>query len=350
MASEISSAPEGSALEAWAKAARPHQWAKNFLVLIPLLLSGQFLDPGAGTRTLIAFGLVCACASAVYILNDIADLAHDRAHTTKRLRPFASGRLPVRIGVAVGAAVLVATLAGGFALDLRFGWLLALYVGVTSLYSLHLKRIAVVDVATLAALYGLRLAMGAAAAGVPLSAWLLVFAGAFFLSLGLAKRHVEIREQSQGGVIAGRGYRAGDGPFTLGLGLACAMTALLVMVLFLVFEAFVSDYAHSQFLWTAPALTFLWLGRVWLLAARGELRNRCCETTANATPASLQARTIARQSSAPRAIGFSTRTCLPAAAAATTCARWAAGGEVMMTASTSCLASRCSTLGSSGTP
>jgi hypothetical protein len=74
--------------------------------------------------------------------------------------------------------------------------------------------------------------------------------------------------------IAGRGYRAQDAALTLPMGVAATVCSILIIVLFLVFEAFPDGaYARPDFLWAAPALIALWTQRVWLLASRGELED-----------------------------------------------------------------------------
>jgi 4-hydroxybenzoate polyprenyltransferase len=179
--------------------------------------------------------------------------------------------------MAVAALMVGSGIVGGFILAPAFGALLIAYTVVTLSYSLWFKRVAMLDVALLAGLYGLRLGMGAVLASAAFSEWLMVFAIFFFLSLSLAKRHVEIVKAAavMSGPIKGRGYNTGDAVLTLPLGLAAAMTSLLVMVLFLVFAALIpgATYANPKFLWGTPPLVFLWMSRVWLLAARGELED-----------------------------------------------------------------------------
>lgn len=264
-------------LRDWIKALRLHQWSKNVLMVVPLLLSGAFAHLGAVLDVALGFVAMGLVASGTYILNDLSDLAADRAHPTKRTRPFASCRLSIRAGLSASAVLIASGLAMALALSGLFAALVLAYTVATLSYSFALKKVALLDVSFLAALYTLRLAMGAALAQVPLSDWLLVFSLFFFLSLSLAKRHVEIAKAAESGVrglIPGRGYRGSDGVVTLPLGMAAAMTSLLVMVLFLVFEAFTNGgYANPKFLWAGPLLVFLWLARVWLLASRGELND-----------------------------------------------------------------------------
>ncbi len=253
---------------------RVHQWAKNALVFVPQLLGGRIGEIESWALAVLAFVALSLVSSATYILNDLLDLAEDRAHWSKRRRPLASGDLGVARGVLVmtGAAIfglLAAALAGPAALGV-----LLLYVTISLAYSLRLKRVALLDVTILAALFTLRLGLGIAATGVRLSWWLIVFSMFVFLSLSLAKRLTEVLRMAQHGHARafGRAYVAADAPLLLALGVAAMMSAVLIIVIYLIEEAFLAAfYAHPQWLWGVPVLLFLFLGRIWLLCHRGEL-------------------------------------------------------------------------------
>lgn len=266
-------------LGTWRRALRVHQWAKNALIFVPMMLAGHFLDAHAAVRcvvTFLAFGMI---ASATYLLNDLMDLEDDRRHWTKRHRPLASGV----IGIGEGCAAAVALLVGGIALAATCGLqvvaLVIAYCIGTIGYSFHLKRVPVLDVAVLAGLFTLRLVVGAAAAQVPATRWLLVFSMFLFLSLGFAKRLTELTRlaaRSAGTPSAvslpGRGYVLADVALVQMIGGSSAITSVLILVLYLVYEAFPGGvYAHPDLLWGVPMIVGLWLGRIWLLCGRGEL-------------------------------------------------------------------------------
>ena len=260
-------APAGIRL--WCVAFRLHQCVKNLLVFAPLLLSGEYRDPAAIAAAFAAFAALTLVASGSYIFNDLADLAADRAHPGKRLRPFASGRLGIRAGLAAALAAIGAGLALAASVAGALAAVFGVYLCVTAAYSGGLKRLPLVDTSILAVLFTIRIAMGGIAVGVDISNWLMVFSMFFFLSLSLAKRHVEILAQ---GDAPFRGYRAADAPLTLGVGLSGGMAAIVVLCLYLVEEAFPSDlYAAPGILWAVPFTVAAWLLRVWLRAQRGEL-------------------------------------------------------------------------------
>ena len=255
------------------RAVRPHQWAKNVLVLVPPALGGVMFQPTIALASMAAALALCLAASAGYLVNDILDRASDRLHWSKGRRPFASGALSPAQGY-VAAAILVAV---GAALGAVAGTaalvVLAAYLVATVLYSLLLKRQPIIDVVTLAGLFTLRLVLGVAASGVHLSAWLLTFSMLFFLSLSLAKRHTEVvRAAERRSTAHGRGYQSSDAPFLLAFGAASLIGAAVVLVLYMTQEAFVAAHLTlPRMLWALPLLVFLFGARVWLVSGRSQL-------------------------------------------------------------------------------
>ncbi|WP_436643587.1 UbiA family prenyltransferase [Microbaculum sp. FT89] len=268
--------PRPSVARAMVKSARLHQWAKNALVFAPLVLGGQFANPAAWANAVLAFVAIGVLASTTYLLNDLFDLPDDRQHWSKRERPLASGRLPV----ATAVAALPVGFAVAFALAAMVGataaGVLAVYLVVTVAYSMQLKRQPIVDAFTLAVLFTLRLGLGVVAASVVVSPWLMVFSMFLFASLSFAKRHTEAERMATLGElrIAGRGYLSSDGPLILSMGVSSGLGAVMIMVLYLINDAFPGGlYANPVWLWAFPPILFLWIGRIWLLCQRGELND-----------------------------------------------------------------------------
>lgn len=257
------------------KASRPHQWAKNVLLFVPLVMSHHLTDPARLSHAVLAFITFCLCASGVYVLNDLVDLRSDRAHPRKRERPFASGRL----GVGTGAAMVVATLGTGFGIAVwRLSWgavaMLAIYVALTTAYSFFFKRKLMLDVLVLAALYTHRILTGGVAASIPVSEWLLAFSMFFFLSLAFAKRYTELSGMPVGttGRIQGRGYWARDLDLVRTVGPATGLIAVLVLALYINLSPEVRRlYSATPLLYFVCPLVLYWITRVWFLAHRGQL-------------------------------------------------------------------------------
>lgn len=260
----------------FAKAIRLHQWAKNALVAVPLILGGKAFDPAAWATVAAGFVLLGVLASSTYLLNDLWDLDDDRRHWSKKNRAFASGRISVKVGMVAAPIGILLAMAGAWMLGPAPFAAFAVYLAVTLAYSFRLKRVAVLDAFTLASLFTLRLVIGIALAAVPGSPWLLVFSMFLFASLSFAKRHTEAHRLTQNGAAKahGRGYVAADAPFLMAIGVAAGMSAILVMVLYLIDEAFRAGfYTTPAALWAFPCVLFLWLGRVWTLSARDQLND-----------------------------------------------------------------------------
>jgi 4-hydroxybenzoate polyprenyltransferase len=259
--------------KAFLKAIRLHQWAKNVLIFVPLLLAHEFrLQPALyAVLAFLSFGL---CASATYIVNDLLDIEADRRHPKKRFRPFAAGDL----SVAAGVGIITLFLAASFALASRLlpigflGWLL-LYLVSTLSYSLWLKRVGLVDVILLSGLYTLRLLAGGAAAQVFFSPWLAGFSIFLFLSLAMVKRFSELQNaRARGSILSnGRGYLLVDIEQLRSFGTASAYASVVVFSLYISNGEVVALYKHPDRMWLLTPLMILWLSRIWLLASRGEL-------------------------------------------------------------------------------
>jgi 4-hydroxybenzoate polyprenyltransferase len=255
-------------------ALRVHQWVKNLLVFVPILLDHRWSDPDVMRRGLIAFVAFCLAASGGYVVNDLLDLEADRHHPAKRDRPFASSTLPVALGMALAPLLLLsAVVIGATRLPKDFLGLLLLYIVLTIAYSAHLKRIAVLDVLLLAGLYTLRVLAGVAASGVRFSTWLLAFAMFLFLSLAFIKRHAEILALApdQHATSRRRGYLAGDVPWLGTMGSTSGYLAVLVLALYLNSDDVMSLYRKPSVLFLICPLLLFWTSRMWLQAHRGQI-------------------------------------------------------------------------------
>jgi 4-hydroxybenzoate polyprenyltransferase len=276
-------------LKSWLRAVRLHQWAKNTLIFVPLLLAHQW-NPGSLVGAALAFLSFCLCASATYIVNDLLDLDADRKHPRKRRRPFASGDLSAISGVLVvlllfAAAVTLAvilprvhdTYAAGVSLQRPFGFLawLGFYTAATLTYSLYLKRQLLLDVFVLSGLYTVRILAGSAATAVEVSAWLAGFSVFFFLSLAFVKRFSELEglRERGGASTSGRGYLVGDLEQLRALGTGAAYAAVVVMTLYINNSNTNLLYRHPNRLWLVVIVLLLWISLVWMLASRGEMHD-----------------------------------------------------------------------------
>jgi 4-hydroxybenzoate polyprenyltransferase len=171
---------------------RPRQWVKNLFVFGGLIFGQRLFDPPSVGMAVIAFAVFCGLSGAIYLLNDVADRDKDRLHPDKRLRPIASGRLPVRVALVTAALLIVGGLAVAVWLSRPFAAAAGAYVVLLSAYSARLKHIVIVDVLVVAIGFVLRAAAGALAIGVAISAWLLICTILLALFLALGKRRHEV--------------------------------------------------------------------------------------------------------------------------------------------------------------
>jgi len=255
------------------RAMRPHQWVKNLLVFVPIFTANAMADWRSWAGGIMAFVAFCAVASSIYLVNDLLDLAADRAHPHKRYRPFAAGTAPLPAGIGLSALLL---LAGGL-----FAWLggvltvVLAYAVISLSYSLWLKRQPLVDVFALAGLYTVRLIGGGEATGHSLSLWLLAFASFLFLSLALVKRVAEVMESASrsSASVSGRGYGPDDLMILELFGVCSTFASSLVLALYVQYETTSGRFASPGLLWCIVPLVLLWNCRMWLSTARGYMHH-----------------------------------------------------------------------------
>lgn len=250
---------------------RLHQWVKNLLLGMPLLLAHRIDDVDALRTVILAILAFCLAASAIYVVNDVVDLDADRAHPTKRHRPLAAGTLRVR-----DAMVMVPILIGLSAtisiiwLPPTFATYLIIYVAVTTAYSFGVKRMVIVDVLVLSCLYTLRLLAGGEAVGVIVSPWLLTLSMFLFTSLAFLKRYTELLDVEERRLDAahGRGYRTEDLMMVRTIGPSVGFLAVLVFVQYINSTDVTRLYTHPLMLWLAVPPLMYWMAHMWMTANR----------------------------------------------------------------------------------
>jgi 4-hydroxybenzoate polyprenyltransferase len=267
--------PEADPFHAFLRSLRPHQWAKNLIIFIPALAGHKIGDFALLGRDVLAFAAFCLCSSGVYLANDLVDLDSDRKHPSKKNRPFASGDLPLQYGLIFAPLFFAAGIGIAMQLSRSFLEVMVLYVILTMAYSLWIKRVALLDVFLLAALYTMRLVAGSAATGIVNSSWLLMFAMFIFLSLALVKRYVELKagDETKPPAANGRGYVAHDLEIVTSLGTGSGYLAALVLALYADSQQVVVLYEYPKILLLICPLLLYWIGRVWLLAHRGQMHD-----------------------------------------------------------------------------
>lgn len=265
-----------ASLKTYAKALRLHQWVKNLLVFVPLVADHRIGDFVLLIQAGIAFVVFGVCASSVYMLNDLLDLAADRKHSRKRKRPFAAGTLSLKLGALLAPLLLLLAFAVSLLfLPLLFSAALGVYYVVTLAYSFWLKGKMMVDIIVLAGLYTLRIIAGGAAVAIMPSFWLLALSMFLFLSLAMVKRYSELIEQSNAekSRVAGRGYVADDHAQLSSLGAASGYAAVMVLALYINSPDGALQYRYPMAIWFLCPLLLYWISRVWVMAGRGKMHD-----------------------------------------------------------------------------
>lgn len=257
---------------AWARSLRLLHWAKNLLVLLPVMLA-HTLQWSAWRDSLIGFLLFGCCASGVYIFNDLFDLHSDRRHPSKSARPFAACEFPLWVGALQSAVLIGVSLLTALFVNRQFTAILLVYTVLTFAYSWKLKKIALLDVFVLSSFYTIRIWSGGLISATPVSDWLTAFSMFFFLSLAMAKRHSEL--ECAGHLVeqgdSGRGYLLKDRELLSMFGIASSFASVVILCLYVRSAEVNILYGNpAQLLWLCPVVLY-WLSRVWLLATRGEL-------------------------------------------------------------------------------
>lgn len=269
MLDTVGSGPGGLSAKALIRACRPHQWAKNLLILLPVLTAREFDSLPIALLAFVCFSLA---ASAIYIFNDLLDLSADRIHPRKRNRPFASGAASAAQGLMVSTGLLaVAVLLAALFLPTMFLLVLIVYLVLTTQYSLSLKRKMMVDVIALATLYTLRIVAGSLATGIVLSPWLLVFSMFLFFALATIKRQAELEDLALrgGDRTVGRNMLVSDLPVYQGMSIAAAQASVLVFALYSQDDTIQSTFRSPDLLLVICPILMLWIGRMQLLTRRG---------------------------------------------------------------------------------
>jgi 4-hydroxybenzoate polyprenyltransferase len=262
------------ALRDYLRAFRCRHWVKNILVFIPIVLAHVFSGATmlAGSAAFVSFS---ACASSIYILNDLLDLTADRGHPIKSARPFADGTIPLQQAPILMICSFLFIVMPLFFLPLAFAATLAIYFILNVCYSFALKSSLYVDILLLAILYILRIIAGALAVGLLPSNWLLSFCLFIFVSLALIKRSTEliIKEKNLAISANRRAYLVTDRAMLEMIAVGSGIASVVVLNLYIDSLRAADMYTTPQFLWLLCPILLYWIGRIFLLAHRGQMHD-----------------------------------------------------------------------------
>ena len=248
---------------------RPHQWVKNALLLLPMI-AAHSMDRMSLLRVLFAIAAFSAAASSIYIVNDLLDLEADRQHPKKQFRPLAAGNARIPDAMLMSVALAIFALGVGALINWALLGVVALYMMLSLSYSLVLKRLRWVDIATLAGLYTLRVIAGGLAAQVVASGWLVAFIFPTFLALGCVKRLTELTLAKSDGKVPGRGYTPADRGDLLNIAGLGVFFSLLVFLLYTFGTAATTLYQDVWLLRLAIVPLAIWQVRMVVLGWQGK--------------------------------------------------------------------------------
>lgn len=261
-----------SSLAAFIKAIRPHQWAKNLLVFLPLFFAHIYSDAAALFAAGLTFLVFSLCASGIYLINDLLDIESDRAHSSKKKRPFAAATLRPVTGVMASFFLIALSLVACFLLlNIKVFLVLVIYMAITNLYSFYLKNYSTIDVITLTVLYTIRIVAGAMAVDVVLSPWLFNFSLFFFLSLAYMKRYIEVARYAREGRLSGRNYNADETNIIMMMGIVNGGIAIFTLTMYLNDSFVLATYLSPHLLWLICPLLLFWIYRAWMWAKRDKI-------------------------------------------------------------------------------
>jgi len=171
---------------------RPSQWYKNLIIFIGLIFSYNLFNTELYVHVVLAFIIFCLLSGCVYILNDIKDIEKDKMHPKKKLRPIASGKLPVKFALSFSIITTPVLVYVSFSLNFWFGVITTLYLLQNVLYTFALKDIPIVDILVIAFGFVLRAVAGAVVIDVEVSPWLIVCTFLLAILLAAGKRRHEL--------------------------------------------------------------------------------------------------------------------------------------------------------------
>jgi 4-hydroxybenzoate polyprenyltransferase len=253
----------GGMLRGLIKTLRPHQWVKNLFVLAPMFFHKDVFMTVEGVpalnlivtgKAIIATGVFCLLAGAVYTINDLVDVEADRHHPVKRARPIASGAVPKNVARAMAVGLVILSLAAAYFIKWTFAAIALAYFVQNIAYSFGLKKIAFLDVGVIALGFVLRVLAGGFATDVHVSGYLFACTALLALFLGFGKRRHELAGENAG---KQRAALEAYGPRSLNVALSLTGAATALVYLLYTLDADTRAFFHTSYLWiTVPFTVF----------------------------------------------------------------------------------------------
>ena len=249
---------------------RVHQWSKNLLLFVPLIVSPELENILLWKNLLLGFLAFSACASLGYIINDLHDRQSDQMHPIKKYRPIAAGFFSKNYIILFASTLGFASIYLSLLVSKLFFYVLCIYFLATQLYTLKVKKIHIIDCVLLALLYMIRIVSGAIIANLDISIWLLSFSLFFFFSFALLKRFSELRHHySSENQYFGRGYTREDLPLLANMGVSSSLISIVVIGLYFNNDEIYINYHAPKLLFLFLPILLIWISSIWSRAIKG---------------------------------------------------------------------------------
>lgn len=178
------------------KTARPRQWIKNVTLYASLIFSGFFFyvpqdAPPYFVTVTYAFFVFCILTSSIYFINDIVDYEADKQHPFKKKRPIAAGKISRTFATYIAVLGLITVAIFSYQLSPFFQLLALAYLILQIFYSKVFKHIPILDVASIATGFLIRIYAGAVVVNLHMSVWFLLTVISASLFLAVGKRQSE---------------------------------------------------------------------------------------------------------------------------------------------------------------
>jgi 4-hydroxybenzoate polyprenyltransferase len=267
----ISTKNKKNRLKSWFRLIRIHQWMKNLLLFLPLIMSHLFFDFKVIFINLIAFFSFSLIASSGYIINDFMDIDSDRKDSHNKHRPIASGTISIRDSfITFIFLVVFGFTLSIFKLPFLFTIFLLSYLFISLVYTFFLKKIVIIDVIILSLLYNIRIISGGIATTIAISPWLLMFSTFFFMNLAFMKRYIWLdKVKSKDMNLSVRGYLKSDKSIIKSAGIASGFISIIIFLSYIHSDHIKSLYSQPYVLWLIIPLLFYFITRLWVITNRG---------------------------------------------------------------------------------
>lgn len=228
---------------------RVEQYVKNIFVFAPLFFGGEFLNLNLFFKTTIAFFSFCAISSCVYIINDYFDIEEDKLHPTKSKRPLSAGTIKKQNALFLAFTLFLISICLTIYININATIYILIYLVLNFLYTIKLKKIAILDLNIIAVGFVLRILVGGFVVNIEPSMWILIETFVLALFLALAKRRTDFVLFTNGILV--RESIKGYNLIFIDIVLGFLSAILIVCYLFYCISPAIESHYHSNLVYVS---------------------------------------------------------------------------------------------------